>query len=303
MRTTLLLAGLTALLLVIGQYLGGHTGMVIALLLAAAMNFGSYWYSDRLVLAMYQAEEAGPREAPVLYNTVRELAARADMPMPRVYLVESDAPNAFATGRNPENAAVAATTGLLRILNQPELAGVMAHELAHVQNRDTLTGAIAATIAGAIAMLANMAQMAMLFGAGRSDEDKIGAGSMIGSFLMMILAPLAASLIQMAVSRSREYVADARGAEICGNPMSLANALRKLEEMNRRTLLPQAETHPTSAQMLIINPLKGENLARLFSTHPATGERIRRLEAMAHRQPSPSTATVPEDPWQRDPWA
>ncbi len=301
MRTTLLLAGLTALLLVVGQALGGQTGMLIALVLAAAMNFGSYWFSDKLVLSMYQAREASPREAPMLFDTVRELSARAGLPMPRVYVIESDAPNAFATGRNPQHAAVAATTGLMRLLSRQELAGVMAHELAHVQHRDTLTGAIAATIAGAITTLANMAQWGMLFGLGRSNENEGegGGGGVFSSILMMILAPIAASLIQMAVSRSREYAADARGAAICGNPLWLASALRKLEQMNQRIMMPAAEAHPTTTNLLIINPLKAGNLATLFSTHPATEERIRRLEEAAGR-PLKSSGGVSS---KRDPWA
>jgi len=301
MRTTLLLAGLTALLLVVGQALGGQTGMLIALVLAAAMNFGSYWFSDKLVLSMYQAREASPREAPILFDTVRELSARAGLPMPRVYVIESDAPNAFATGRNPQHAAVAATTGLMRLLSRQELAGVMAHELAHVQHRDTLTGAIAATIAGAITTLANMAQWGMLFGLGRSNENEGegGGGGVFSSILMMILAPIAASLIQMAVSRSREYAADARGAAICGHPLWLASALRKLEQMNQRIMMPAAEAHPTTTNLLIINPLKAGNLATLFSTHPATEERIRRLEEAAGR-PLKSSGGVSS---KRDPWA
>jgi heat shock protein HtpX len=203
--------------------------------------------------------------------------------MPRVYVVHSDAPNAFATGRNPEHAAVAATTGLMRLLGRDELAGVMAHELAHVQNRDTLTGAIAATIAGAIAMLANMFQLLTLFGVGRSSEGEGGsAGNLVGGLAMMILAPMAASLIQMAISRSREFAADARGAQISGNPLALASALGKLELTNNRTLMAEAESHPATSHLLIINPLKGAEMSRLFSTHPATEERIRRLQAMVH---------------------
>lgn len=286
LRTTLLLATLTGLLLIVGQALGGQTGMVIALGFAVVMNFGSYWFSDSLVLTMYHAQEVGPDEAPGLYRVVQGLAQRAGLPMPRVYVIQSDAPNAFATGRNPEHAAVAATTGLMRILNSDELAGVMAHELAHVQHRDTLTGAIAATIAGAIAMLANMAQWAALFGMGRQDEDE-GGGGLVGALVMMIVAPLAASLIQMAISRSREYAADARGAAICGHPLALASALRKLEQMNQRTFMPEAESHPATTHLLIINPLKGATLAQLFSTHPATEERIRRLEALAYGRQSP----------------
>ncbi len=283
MRTTLLLGAMTGLLLVVGQALGGQTCMVIALIIAVAMNFGSYWYSDKLVLKMYHAQEAGPNDAPVLHQVVQQLASRAELPMPRVYVIHDDAPNAFATGRNPEHAVVAATTGLMRILSREELAGVMAHELAHVQNRDTLTGAIAATIAGAIAMLANMFQWMTIFGMARGDDQEGGgAGGLIGGLVMMIVAPIAASLIQMAISRSREYVADARGGEICGNPLWLANALRKLEQSNRRTVMADAETHPATAHLFIINPLKGANLARLFSTHPDTEERVRRLEAQAY---------------------
>jgi heat shock protein HtpX len=282
MRTTLLLAALTGLLLIVGRALGGQAGMIVALLLAVVMNFGSYWFSDSLVLKMYHAQEAGPSDAPVLYQVVWELAGKAGLPMPRVYLIHSDAPNAFATGRSPEHAAVAATTGLLRILTREELAGVMAHELSHVQHRDTLTGAIAATIAGAIAMLANMIQWAAIFGLGRGSDDREGAGGLLGGLAMMIVAPIAASLIQMAISRSREYAADARGAQICGNPLALASALRKLEQMSRRTYMPEAEAHPATTHLLIINPLKGSTLAQLFSTHPATEERIARLEAMAY---------------------
>jgi len=280
MRTTLLLAGLTALLLVFGQLLGGNTGMVIALVIAAVMNLGSYWYSDKIVLKMYRAREATPQQAPALYEVTRELANRAGLPMPRVYVIENDAPNAFATGRNPENAAVAATTGLMRLLSREELAGVMAHELAHVQNRDTLIGAIAATFAGAIAMLANMAQFMMIFGMGRSSDNQ-GGGNIFGAILMMFLAPMAAGLIQMAVSRSREYAADARGSAICGNPLWLAGALRKLDHANRRIPMVEAESHPASAHLFIVNPLKGRNVAQLFSTHPPIEERIRRLEAAA----------------------
>ncbi len=279
-RTTLLLAALTGLLLVAGQAMGGHQGMVIALVIAAVMNLGSYWFSDRIVLTMYRARPVGPAEAPVLYQTVRDLTRRAGLPMPRVYLVQSDAPNAFATGRNPAHAAVAATTGLLRLLDREELAGVLGHELAHVKHRDTLTGAIAATIAGAIAMLANMMQWALIFGLGRGDDRDEGGG-ILGALVMMIVAPLAASLIQMVISRSREFAADAEGARIAGNPLWLASALRKLEAMNRHVIMPEAESHPAAAHLFIVNPLKGRDIARLFSTHPPTEERIRRLEAMA----------------------
>ncbi|KOR31838.1 protease HtpX [Achromatium sp. WMS3] len=280
LRTTILLAILTALLLVAGQALGGQVGMIIAFGLAIIMNFGSYWFSDSLVLSIYQAQEVGPDEEPKLYQIVQDLAQKAGLPMPRVYVIHSDAPNAFATGRDPNHAAVAATTGLMQILSHNELTGVMAHELAHVQNRDTLIGTVAATIAGAIAMLANMAQWAMILGMGHQDDEKEGSGGFIGALVMMIVAPIAASLIQMAISRAREYAADARGASICGNPLFLANALYKLETGNQDTYMPEAESHPATTHMLIINPLKGASLANLFSTHPATEERIRRLQAM-----------------------
>ncbi|HEC16085.1 MAG TPA: zinc metalloprotease HtpX [Sedimenticola sp.] len=279
LKTTLLLGGLTGLLLVAGQAMGGEQGMIIALVFAVAMNFGSYWFSDKIVLRLYRAREVDRSSAPVLYPVVQELASRAGLPMPKVYVVENEAPNAFATGRNPDNAAVAATTGLLRIMDREELAGVMAHELAHVQHRDTLISAVAATIAGAIAMLANMAQWAMIFGMGRNDDNR--SGGAIGALLMMFLAPLAASLIQMAVSRSREYEADARGAAVCGNPLWLARALRKLASANARIPDRAAEQNPATAHMFIVNPLSGRDIGRLFSTHPPVEERVRRLESAA----------------------
>ncbi len=279
LKTALLLGGLTGLLLVAGQAMGGEQGMIIALVFAVAMNFGSYWFSDKIVLRLYRAREVDRSSAPVLYPVVQELASRAGLPMPKVYVVENEAPNAFATGRNPDNAAVAATTGLLRIMDREELAGVMAHELAHVQHRDTLISAVAATIAGAIAMLANMAQWAMIFGMGRNDDNR--SGGAIGALLMMFLAPLAASLIQMAVSRSREYEADARGAAVCGNPLWLARALRKLASANARIPDRAAEQNPATAHMFIVNPLSGRDIGRLFSTHPPVEERVRRLESAA----------------------
>lgn len=281
-RTTLLLTVLTGLLLVAGQLLGGQTGMMFALVLAVVMNFGAYWFSDKIVLSMYGAQEVGPHDAPELYGIVQELARRGNLPMPRVYIIHNDTPNAFATGRSPEHAAVAATTGILRILSREELAGVMAHELAHVQHRDTLISAIAATIAGAISMLANMAQWALIFGMGRQNGQENG-GSVLGTLVMMLLAPIAAALIQMAVSRTREYAADARGAALCGNPLWLANALRKLELGNRRIPMHQAESNPATAHLFIVNPLQGNSLANLFSTHPPIEERVRRLEEMAYQ--------------------
>ncbi|AWN16691.1 zinc metalloprotease HtpX [Salinisphaera sp. LB1] len=283
LRTTILLAGLTALLVLVGGALGGRGGMVLALVIAAAMNFGSYWFSDRMVLKMHGAREASAAEVPELYNVVRELAQSAHLPMPRVYVMESDTPNAFATGRSPSHAAVAATTGLLRIMNRDELRGVLAHELAHVRHRDTLISAVAATFAGAITMIANMAQWAMLFGGFRGSDDREGAGGMIGALATIILAPLAAALIQMAVSRSREFAADKGGAEISGSPMGLANALRKLEQANEQHPMSSAERNPGTAHLFIVNPLAGVNIGKLFSTHPPTEERIQRLEAMSGR--------------------
>lgn len=281
LRTTVLLACLTALLLIAGKALGGNGGMVVALVLAVVMNFGSYWFSDKLVLRMYRAQPVGPNEAPELYSVVEDLARRAKMPMPAVYIVETDTPNAFATGRNPEHAAVAATTGLLRIMNREELTGVLAHELSHVRHRDTLVSAIAATLAGAITMLANMAQWMLLFGGLRGNDNNQGGGGLLGALAMMILAPIAAMLIQLAVTRSREFGADKGGAELTGNPLGLANALRKLEQANERAPMQTAAKHPATAHLFIVNPLGGLRLARLFATHPSTEERIRRLEAMA----------------------
>jgi len=271
-KTAVLMVGLTLLLVGAGGVLGGRQGVTIAFVAAVVMNFTSYWFSDKIVLRMYRAQAVDERGAPELYGVVRDLAMKAGLPMPKVYVIPSDAPNAFATGRNPNHAAVAATRGILRLLTREELAGVMAHELAHVKNRDILIGTIAATIAGAISLLA---QFAFLFGGGRSDENR---GGVIGLIAMMIVAPIAAALIQMAVSRSREYEADRTGAQIAGNPMALANALRKLEMAARRTPL---DANPATAHMFIVNPLRGGGMKKLFSTHPQMEDRIRRLEAMA----------------------
>ncbi|MBF0109781.1 MAG: zinc metalloprotease HtpX [Magnetococcales bacterium] len=281
MRTFILLAGMTALFLVAGQALGGHNGMIMALIMAVALNAWAYWNSDQMVLRMHHAHEVGPENAPEYYRIVEELARRAGLPMPRVYIMEDASPNAFATGRDPEHAAVAATTGLLRILNREELAGVMAHELAHVQNRDILISTITATFAGAITTLANMAQWGALLGMGRSDEQGENQGGGLSGILMMLLAPLAAMIIQMAVSRSREYGADERGAHICGNPLWLASALDKLDSGSRRLLMGSAQAHPASSHLFIVNPLSGGALAGLFSTHPPMEERIHRLQLMA----------------------
>ncbi|TRO79281.1 zinc metalloprotease HtpX [Desulfuromonas acetexigens] len=278
LKITFFLTCLTLLMVAMGNAIGGQGGMVIALLLAGGMNFFSYWYSDKIVLKMYKAKEVSENESPTFYRMVKGLAERAGMPMPKVYIIPSESPNAFATGRNPQNAAVAATEGIMRILSAEELEGVMAHELAHVQNRDTLISTIAATFAGAIAMLGNMLQWAAIFGGGNSDDEE-GGGSMLGGLAMAFIAPMAAMLIQMAVSRSREYLADASGAKICGNPLALASALNKLQLASQR--VPMNEATPATSHMFIVNPLKGASLAKLFSTHPPMEERIARLQAMS----------------------
>ena len=277
LKTTFLMALLTVLLVTLGGALGGQGGMMIAFIMAAGMNFFSYWFSDRMVLSMYGAQEISESDDPRFYGIVRRLAIRAGLPMPKVYLIDSETPNAFATGRNPQHAAVAATTGILRILSEDELAGVMAHELAHVKNRDILIQTVAATFAGAITYLAHMAQFAAMFGGGRHDDEE-GGGGIFGMILMAILAPIAAMLVQMAISRSREFGADAGGASICGSPLSLANALQKLEMGNER--IPMDAT-PATAHMFIVNPLTGGGLMSLFSTHPPMAERIARLQELS----------------------
>jgi len=270
-KTFVLMAAITALFGAIGAVLGGQTGMLLALGVAAATNLGAYWFSDKMVLRMYNAQEVDDSSAPELVGIVRELAGKAGLPMPRVYLIDEPAPNAFATGRNPEHAAVAATTGILRVLTRRELRGVLAHELAHIKHRDILISTIAATMAGAIATLA---QFGGLFGGSRDSE---GRSHPIMAIMIMILAPLAGALIQMAISRSREFGADHGGAEISGDPEALASALGKIERFAKGEVLPAAEEHPATAQMMIINPLSGRGLSGLFSTHPDTQERIRRL--------------------------
>ena len=273
LRTTFLLALLSVLLVWSGNAVAGPAGMKVALLLALVMNFGSYWFSDRVVLRLYRAREVSKAQAPELHSLVRELAGRAGLPMPRVYLVDSGAANAFATGRDPRHAAVAVTTGLLRLLDRDELAGVLGHELAHIRHRDMLIGTIAATLAGAVTMLAGMARWALIFGSGRdADRD----GDAMGLLLMALLAPLAALIVQMAVSRSREYAADREGARIGGDPGRLARALAKLARLSEAAPL---QANPATAHLFIVNPLRG-GLASLFSTHPPLEERIRRLEAM-----------------------
>jgi heat shock protein HtpX len=279
LKTTFLLSLLTVLMVFMGSAMGGKSGMVFAFVMALGMNFFSYWFSDKIVLKMYGAREVSAAEAPEFHAMVARLAQRAALPMPKVYIIPSDSPNAFATGRNPQHAAVAATEGIMRILTPEELEGVMAHELAHVQNRDILVGTIAATFAGAISMIGNMLQWGAMMGAGRGDDEEGGAGSLVGSLAMAIIAPMAAMLIQMAVSRSREYLADETGARICGQPLALAGALRKLHNASR--MIPMQEARPATAHMFIVNPLTGGGLMSLFSTHPPMDERIARLEAMA----------------------
>ena len=281
LRTTILLAALTALVVWIGQMVGGPNGAIMALIMAGAMNFFSYWFSDKIVLKMYGAQEITANDDPELYGIVQELAAKGGLPMPKVYVIPEDTPNAFATGRNPEHAAVAVTQGIRRILNKRELAGVLGHELSHVKHRDILISSIAATLAGAISYLAYMAQWGMILGGGSRDRDE-GSGNIFSLLFMMIVAPIAAMLIQMAVSRSREYLADEGGAKISGDPLALASALRKLH-MGAQNIPMQVNsaTQNATAHMFIVNPLSGGTLASLFSTHPAMEERIARLEAMA----------------------
>lgn len=277
LRTTVLLAALTALLLVIGGAVGGNQGLVIAFIFALLMNFASYWFSDKIVLALYGAREVSLHEAPELYRLVQRVAQRAGLSMPRVYIIPSDSPNAFATGRNPQHAAVAVTEGIMRLLDEQELAGVLAHELGHIRNRDTLIMTVAATLAGAITMLAHMAQWGAIFGGfGRRDDEDQGGG-MLGLLFMAILAPIAATLIQLAISRSREYFADSTGAAIAGSPSGLARALEKLHYASQRLPL---EANPATAHLFIVNPLSGGSFMTLFSTHPPIEERIRRLRRL-----------------------
>lgn len=293
-KTAMLLAGLTALFMGIGFLLGGQGGMMIAFFVALAMNLFSYWNSDKMVLGMYGARQVDARTAPEFYEMVRRLAANAQLPMPKVYVIDNPQPNAFATGRNPENAAVAATTGLLNSLSREEIAGVMAHELAHIQNRDTLIMTITATFAGAISMLANFA---LFFGGSR--DNPLG---IIGTILTMILAPFAAMIVQMAISRTREYAADRRGAEICGDPMALASALARISGAAHRIENFDAERNPATAHMFIINPLSGARADNLFSTHPNTENRIAALRDLAQRmglsrRAAPRPASAPRGPW------
>jgi heat shock protein HtpX len=278
MKTFLLMGLLTVLVVMVGNYFGGQGGMMMAFLFALVMNFGSYWFSDKIVLRMYKAQPITREDHPELFQLTEELAQRGGIPMPKLYMIPSDQPNAFATGRNPEHAAVAVTEGITRMLSRDELRGVIGHELAHIKHRDILIGTIAATAAGAISMLANMAQWAMIFGGGRSSDDREG-GSPIAAIVMMIVAPIAAMMIQMAISRSREFLADEGGAQMAGNPLSLAGALKKLDI--RAKQIPM-NASPATAHMFIVNPLSGGGFAKLFSTHPPMEERVARLEAMVY---------------------
>jgi len=280
LRTTLLLGALTGILMAFGNAVGGSQGMTMALVFAVIMNVGAYWFSDKMVLAAYSARQVTEAEAPQLYRIVHNLAVGAGIPMPKVYIIPSDSPNAFATGRNPNHAAVAATEGLLRMMDEREITGVLAHELGHVKNRDILISTIAATIAGAVGYLAQMAQWGAMFGGFRRDNDEGGAGG-IQLLFLAILTPIMAGIIQMAISRTREYAADEAGARMCGDPMALASALRKLGMASQR--LPM-DASPATAHMFIVNPLAGVNFAKWFSTHPPLEERIARLEAMAGRR-------------------
>ncbi len=275
-KTLFLLVTLTLILIWAGAAMGGRQGMTLAFIFALGMNFIAYWFSDKIVLKMYRAKEVTEAEAPDLYGTVRRLAQKAEIPMPRVYIIDQEQPNAFATGRNPGHAAVAVTTGIMRILSQEELQGVIGHELAHVKHRDILISTIAATIAGAVSFLAQMAQWAMIFGGHRGDDDE--GGSPIAAIIMMIVGPIAAMIIQMAISRSREYVADEGGARLAGNPRYLSSALRKLHTASQK--IPM-DANPATSHMFIVNPLSGGGILKLFSTHPPIEERIARLESMS----------------------
>ncbi|MGX9390473.1 zinc metalloprotease HtpX [Nitrobacteraceae bacterium UC4446_H13] len=309
LRTAILLAGLTGLFMGVGYLIGGAGGAMIALMIAAGTNLFAYWNSDRMVLSMYGAHEVDARTAPDLHRMVAELAARAELPMPRVFIMDNPQPNAFATGRNPQNAAVAVTTGLVQSLSREELAGVVAHELAHIKHHDTLLMTITATIAGAISMLA---QFGMFFGGNRNNN---GPG-IIGSLAMMILAPLGAMLVQMAISRTREYAADEMGARICGQPMWLASALSKIESFAHQVPNEDAERAPATAHMFIINPLSGRGMDSLFATHPSTANRVAALQQLAGQAgggyapsspPRPASSAAPGGPWggggaRRGPW-
>ena len=275
-KTVVLMTLMMVLLMLVGSLLGGQQGMIIAFLFSLALNFGSYWFSDKIVLMMYQARQVSEPEAPRLYSIVARVSQEAQLPMPKVYIIQSDAPNAFATGRNPDHAAVAATEGILKILSDDELEGVLAHEFAHIKHRDILTGTVVATMVGAITMIARLAGWTMMFGGGNRDRRNSNG---LADLALLIVAPFAAMLIQMAISRSREFDADAGGAKICGKPLSLANALQKLER--NAELVKMDHVTPASAHLFIVNPLRGEGLMKWFSTHPPLQERIERLQQIA----------------------
>ncbi len=275
LKTTLLLGSLTGLIVLIGRYFGGNSGMVIAFIFAILMNFGSYWFSDKVVLRLYKARKLSSQEAPELYALVSRLAQSASLPMPRICLIPSEAPNAFATGRNPQHAVIAVTQGILRLLNTSELEGVLAHEIAHIKDRDILISSIAATLAGVIMMIASMARWAAIFGGlGGSDDDD---GGILGFIVLAFLAPLAAIVIQLAISRSREYLADSTGAKIAGNPLGLASALEKLDYASKKMPL---KVNPATSHLFIVNPLSGKSFKSLFSTHPPVAERVKRLRSL-----------------------
>lgn len=295
-RTALLLAVMTVFVILIGRLIGGPSGMVIAFVFAIGMNFFSYWFSDKIVLRMYRAQEVTQQQAPELYRMVATLAQRANLPMPKVYIIPKDTPNAFATGRNPQHAVVAVTQGLLQLMHRDEIMGVLAHEMAHVNNRDILIGSIAATMAGAVMMLASMARWAAIFGGGHSDDDDGGLGG-LGLIVMSIIAPIGAMIIQMAISRSREYLADATGAKLAGSSRGLASALEKLGAYAKQ--LPM-NANPSTAHMFIVNPLSGRSLMNLFSTHPPMEERIARLRGSRPASPTPPTPPSPPGSGRRD---
>lgn len=276
-KTVFLMTLIMMLFLLVGYLLGGKTGMTIALIFSVVMNFGSYWFSDKIVLSMYKAQQVTRENAPKFYNLVEELSQKASLPMPKIYIINDQTPNAFATGRNPQNAAVAATTGILQGLNNEELGGVIAHELSHIKHRDILTGTIAATLVGTITYIAQMAGWAAIFSGGRSDDEDRGGG--FGSLVLMILAPIAATLIQLAISRNREFAADKGASDLTGNPLSLASALLKISHLNE--LKPVNHVSPSTAHMFIVNPLRGGGIAKLFSTHPPVEERIERLQELS----------------------
>jgi heat shock protein HtpX len=283
LKTTILLAALTGLLMAVGAFFGGTKGMTFMFVISILMNFGSYWFSDKIVLSMYGAREVTPQDAPDLIRMVSGLAQKAKMPMPRVYIINTEAPNAFATGRDPEHGVVAVTTGIMRALNYEELEGVVAHELSHIKNRDTLISTIVASVAGVITMIANIAQWSAFLGFGRSDDEEGGIGGIVEFVFLVVLAPLAATLIQFGISRSREYLADQTGGSISGNPLALASALKKIEYYAKHQVMPEAT--PATSHMFIVNPFSGAGsmIVSLFSTHPATAERVAKLEEQARR--------------------